>query len=104
MVRVRVPISLYLDLLPVEKLSLITSEECIESNVIPIEAVKFLEEETRTELADQASNGNDHDGDDEEDLVGSSISSRSFSTLASILVRPDLRPRFNGLSTRHSAF
>ena len=32
-----------------EKITLIASEECIESNVIPIETKKFLEERTASE-------------------------------------------------------
>ena len=52
----------------IEKFSLITSEECIESNIIPIEALKFLEEETPVEIANNAVTTNDQDGEDE-DLV-----------------------------------
>jgi hypothetical protein len=51
-----------------EKISLITSEECIESNVIPVEAKKFLEEETAAETLNNAAINNEQDGE-EEDLV-----------------------------------
>jgi hypothetical protein len=51
-----------------EKINLITSEECIESNVIPIEAKKFLEEDTAAEALNNAPIGNEQDGE-EEDLV-----------------------------------
>ena len=51
-----------------EKISLITSEECMESNVIPIEAKKFLEEETAAEALNNIAVNNEQDGD-EEDLV-----------------------------------
>ncbi len=51
-----------------EKISLITSEECIESNVIPVEAKKFLEEDTAAEALNNASINNEQDGE-EEDLV-----------------------------------
>ena len=47
---------------------MITSEECIESNVLPIEAKKFLEEETATETLNHVLTTND-DNDEEEDLV-----------------------------------
>ncbi|CAF1443443.1 unnamed protein product [Adineta steineri] len=50
-----------------EKISLITSEECIESNVIPIEAKKFLEEETAIQALNNAPINNEQD-DEEEDL------------------------------------
>ncbi|CAM4754730.1 unnamed protein product [Rotaria magnacalcarata] len=54
-----------------EKISLITSDECIESNVIPIEAKKFLEEETANEMLNNALGTNEEDGDDEDlfDLI-----------------------------------
>src|SRR5438045_2221636 len=51
-----------------EKLSLITNEECIESNVLPIEATKFLEEETPIESVNNDPTTNQQDGEDE-DLV-----------------------------------
>ena len=51
-----------------EKISLITSEECIESNVIPVEAKKFLEEETANEVINNTSTAGDQD-ENEEDLV-----------------------------------
>lgn len=51
-----------------EKLSLITNEECVESNTLPIEASKFLEEETPEELANQTAPTTEQDGE-EEDLV-----------------------------------
>ena len=51
------------------KVSLITGEECIESNVIPIEAVKFLEEETAEEVMNRTTTNDDQDN--EEDLVSS---------------------------------
>ncbi|CAF4373276.1 unnamed protein product, partial [Rotaria magnacalcarata] len=50
------------------KFSLITSEECVESNVIPVEANKFLEEEAPVENINNAGTTNEQDGDDE-DLV-----------------------------------
>ncbi|CAF0722876.1 unnamed protein product [Adineta ricciae] len=50
-----------------EKISLITSEECIESNVIPVEAKKFLEEETANEVMNNTSIAGDQD-ENEEDL------------------------------------
>ena len=46
---------------------MITSEECIESNVIPIEATKFLEDETPEEAMNRNSTTDDQDA--EEDLV-----------------------------------
>lgn len=47
-----------------EKMSFITGEECIESNVITVEALKFLEDEVRfDEFSSKEQN------DDEEDLV-----------------------------------
>lgn len=49
------------------KISLITCEECIESNVLPIESTKFLEEETAEEAMNRKSN--DDDQETEEDLV-----------------------------------
>ena len=49
------------------KISLITCEECIESNVLPIESTKFLEEETPEEAMNRKSN--DDDQETEEDLV-----------------------------------
>ncbi|CAF1177015.1 unnamed protein product [Rotaria sordida] len=54
-----------------EKLSLITSEECVESNVIPVEAIKFLEEEIPTETINNAATTNEQDGEDEDlfDLI-----------------------------------
>lgn len=52
----------------VEQISLITSGECIESNVISIEAKKFLEEETAAEAMNNAPVANEPD-DNEEDLV-----------------------------------
>lgn len=55
-------------LLSLEKISLITSDECIESNVIPIEAKKFLEEANEVEARNNAPVTNEQD-DDEEDLV-----------------------------------
>lgn len=51
-----------------EKLSLITSEECVESNVIGVEAIKFLEEETEVETLANTGTINEQDGEDE-DLV-----------------------------------
>ena len=51
-----------------EKLTLIASEECIESNAIPIEAKKYLEEETVTEALNNAPTIHD-DNSEEEDLV-----------------------------------
>ncbi len=51
-----------------EKISLITSDECIESNVIPIEAKKFIEEDTAAEALNNAPLDNEQDGE-EEDLV-----------------------------------
>lgn len=51
-----------------EKISLVTSDECIESNVIPIEAKKFLEEDTAAEAMNNIPVNNEQDGDDE-DLV-----------------------------------
>ena len=51
-----------------EKISLITSDECIESNILSIEAKKFLEENTSTEVVNNALITNEDDGD-EEDLV-----------------------------------
>ncbi len=51
-----------------EKLGLITNEECIESNIIPVEAMKFLEEETPMESINQGATTNEQDGEDE-DLV-----------------------------------
>ena len=51
-----------------EKISLITSEECIESNVLSVEATKFLEEETSVETLNTAATTNEQDGEDE-DLV-----------------------------------
>jgi len=55
-------------IISLEKISLITSEECIESNVIPVEAKKFLEEETAVEALNNAAINNEQD-DEEEDLV-----------------------------------
>jgi len=54
-----------------EKLSLITSEECIESNVIPVEAMKFLQEETPIESINNGPTANEQDGEDEDlfDLI-----------------------------------
>ncbi|CAF1066284.1 unnamed protein product [Rotaria magnacalcarata] len=54
-----------------EKFSLITSEECVESNVIPVEANKFLEEEAPVENINNAGTTNEQDGDDEDlfDLI-----------------------------------
>ncbi|CAF2593188.1 unnamed protein product [Rotaria sp. Silwood2] len=54
-----------------EKISLITSDECIESNVISIEAQKFLEENTSTEVVNNALITNEDDGDEEDlfDLI-----------------------------------
>ncbi len=52
----------------IEKLSLITNEECVESNVIPVEAMKFLAEETPMETVHNGPSMNDQDGE-EEDLV-----------------------------------
>ncbi|UJR27942.1 hypothetical protein I4U23_009202 [Adineta vaga] len=54
-----------------EKFSLITNEECVESNVIPIEAIKFLEEETPAEILNNAGTTNEQDGEDEDlfDLI-----------------------------------
>ncbi len=51
-----------------EKLSLITNEECVESNIIPVEAMKFLEEETLIETVNNTGTNNEQDGEDE-DLV-----------------------------------
>jgi hypothetical protein len=64
-------------IISLEKISLITSEECIESNVIPIEAKKFLEEETAAEAVNNASISNEQDGE-EEDLVCSLLSDRKL--------------------------
>lgn len=61
-----------------EKLSLITNEECPESNIIPVEAMKFLQEETPLEAAHTGPTGNEQDGDDE-DLVCPSASFQSLS-------------------------
>lgn len=73
-----------------EKVSLITSEECIESNVIPIEAVQFLQEATAAEALNNASAGPDQDGDDEEDLVCVLRILSSSGRFLLILVRSDL--------------
>ena len=51
-----------------EKLSLITSEECVESNVLSVEAMKFLEEEVPAEDLNNAGTTIEQDGE-EEDLV-----------------------------------
>ena len=51
-----------------EQLSLITNEECVESNIIPVEATKFLDDETPVEIENNTATGTEHDGDDE-DLV-----------------------------------
>ena len=51
-----------------EKLSLITNEECPESNIIPVEAMKFLQEEAPMESVHTGPTGNEQDGEDE-DLV-----------------------------------
>lgn len=50
-----------------EKISLIISEECIESNVISFEAKKFLEEQASNEIVNNMSIVNEEDT--EEDLV-----------------------------------
>ena len=55
-------------LLFVEKLSLITNEECPESNILPVEAMKFLQEEAPMESIDIDPTGNAQEGEDE-DLV-----------------------------------
>ncbi|CAF3652063.1 unnamed protein product [Rotaria sordida] len=49
-----------------EKISLITSDECIESNILSIEAKKFLEENTSTEVVNNALITNEDDGDEED--------------------------------------
>ena len=79
-------------LLLLEKLSLITNEECVESNILPVEAMKFLEEEALLETVTAGPTGNEQDGE-EEDLV----SERSmvkitvfYWTFLFILVRSDL--------------
>ncbi|CAF4451221.1 unnamed protein product, partial [Rotaria sp. Silwood2] len=46
-----------------EKLSLITNEECVESNVIPIEAIKFLDEEIPAETTDNPATTKEQDGE-----------------------------------------
>ena len=75
-----------------EKISLITSDECIESNVIPIEAKKFLEEDTAAEAMNNAPIGNEQDGE-EEDLVCRMFFSKknSIHFSSSILVRSYLK-------------
>ncbi|CAF1376694.1 unnamed protein product [Adineta ricciae] len=54
-----------------EKFTLITNEECAESNVIPVEAVKFLEDETPTEILNNDGPTAAQDGEDEDlfDLI-----------------------------------
>lgn len=54
-----------------ENISLITGDECIESNVISIEAKKFLEEQTSNEMLNDMPTNNDEDA--EEDLVCESV-------------------------------
>ncbi len=61
-----------------EKISLITSEECIESNVIPVEAKKFLEEETPAEALNNVPISNEQDGEEEEDLVCRILINQNF--------------------------
>ena len=67
-----------------DKISLITSDECIESNVIPIEAKKFLEEDTAAEAMNNAPIGNEQDGE-EEDLVCRIFFSKNFDSFSSSL-------------------
>jgi hypothetical protein len=67
-----------------EKISLITSDECIESNVIPIEAKKFLEEETAAEALNNAPIANEQD-DEEEDLVCRIFKKLSFINYFSLI-------------------
>lgn len=47
---------------------MITNEECIESNVIPVEAMKFLADDEPVESVANAGTANEQDGEDE-DLV-----------------------------------
>ena len=51
-----------------EKITLFASEERIESSVVPVEAKKFLEEETVSETFNNASTIND-DNSEAEDLI-----------------------------------
>ncbi len=59
---------LFADVFVLEKLSLITNEECVESNVLSVEAMKFLQDETPMETVHNGPNMNEQDGE-EEDLV-----------------------------------
>ena len=47
---------------------MITNEECVESNILPVEATKFLEEEALLETVTTNATANEQDGE-EEDLV-----------------------------------
>lgn len=84
-------------LLVVEKLNLITNEECVESNILPVEAMKFLEEEIDPETIAATETGNDQEGE-EEDLVRKSKNTCSSPTLdfysfSSILFKCDTTSR-----------
>jgi len=54
-----------------EKVNLITNEECVESNVLPVEAMKFLEEEIDVETVANIEENRDQDGEEEDlfDLI-----------------------------------
>jgi hypothetical protein len=86
-----------------EKLSLITSEECIESNVIPVEAMKFLEDETPDETVNNAATTTEQDGEDE-DLVCSKYSSNKIVYFISlfILVRSYLNQNYLQIHKQHN--
>jgi hypothetical protein len=81
----------------IDKFSLITNEECVESNVIPVEAMKFLEEETPMESINNGPNTNDQDGE-EEDLVCQKKNSEIFLlNFRFILVRSNLNQQIHDI-------
>jgi hypothetical protein len=65
-------------------LSLITSEECVESNIITVEAMKFLEEEVQIETLDNAATTNEQDGEDEDLVCRNIFFNKNFLFLISI--------------------